>query len=495
MMTLRRNLLSSRLPHLARQEPSGDLSGVAFALDDDAPALPQDGISPLPTSPPDVGDLPTLTGTASSSVKTINGTPAPAQAPAKTEKNKCTPSPTKALAPSATWTACPYEIHDGKVNPDVRVLPDSPAVVTMSQAVLYNALACAMTKTRSYSQNAAKFIDTFFLAPSTAMNPNLNFGQLVRGPGKVHQMGTFTGILDLRVIVKIINAIALLKAAGSPDWTSAREQAMTNWMRSYASWLESSAIGKETASKANNHVTFYVNQLAAAKMYIGDTQGARTALQNYFTHQFRDQVAASGEQPFEAIRTRPFHYRCFNLEAMITNAKLGDQLGVDFWTTKSKYGATIQTALDYVMAIGPKNEDITDIFPHVAAVAAAYGDPQGKYSAFLRSKAKDYASQPFWLYDQSSALSHSPAGQSKRRRDLGIAFDRMEHSNEAFAGDMYTVETVAMDGVRTVESGDGPFECPEVFDTAKEVDLEDGLSVTCGELEPYYEIELPVNQP
>ena len=148
------------------------------------------------------------------------------------------------------WTACRYEVHDGKVNPDVRALPDSPAMVAMSQAVLDNAIAYAMTKTRSYSQNAAKYIDTFFLASSTAMNPNLNFGQLVRGPGKEHQMGTFTGVLDLRGIVKITNAIALLKAAQSQDWTAARDKAMTAWMRSYVSWLESSAIGKETASKA-----------------------------------------------------------------------------------------------------------------------------------------------------------------------------------------------------------------------------------------------------
>lgn len=148
------------------------------------------------------------------------------------------------------WTICAYEVHDGKVNPDVRTLPDSPAVVTMSQAVLFNAIAYAMTKTKTYSQNAAKFIDTFFLASSTAMNPNLNFGQLVRGPGKDHQMGTYTGILDLRGVVKITNAIALLKSAGSQDWTGARDKAMVDWMRLYASWLESSAIGKETASKA-----------------------------------------------------------------------------------------------------------------------------------------------------------------------------------------------------------------------------------------------------
>ena len=132
----------------------------------------------------------------------------------------------------------------------MRTLPDSPAAVAMAQSVLYNAVAYALQKTKAYSQNAAGFVDAFFLSPATGMNPNMNFGQQVRGPGKAHQMGTFTGILDLRGFVKVVNGIQLLKAAGSPDWTGARDKAMATWTRSYVTWMQNSAIGKETASKA-----------------------------------------------------------------------------------------------------------------------------------------------------------------------------------------------------------------------------------------------------
>lgn len=72
----------------------------------------------------------------------------------------------------------------------------------------------------------------------------------------------------------------------------------------------------------SNHLSFYVNQLAAAKFFVGDTKGAATSLQNYFKDQFPDQIAQSGEQPFESVRTRPFHYRCFNLEAMIVSRSI-----------------------------------------------------------------------------------------------------------------------------------------------------------------------------
>ena len=151
------------------------------------------------------------------------------------------------MFPIIVWTTCPYEVRDGKVNPDVRTLPDSPAAVAMSQAVLHNTIAFAIQNSRTYSQNAAKFIDTFFLDPKTAMNPNMNFGQVVRGPGRDHRQGTYTGILDMRGLVKVVNGIQILQAAKSSDWTSDLNKQMTTWVSIYANWLQESAIGRQAA--------------------------------------------------------------------------------------------------------------------------------------------------------------------------------------------------------------------------------------------------------
>ncbi|KAH9835670.1 chondroitin AC/alginate lyase [Rhodofomes roseus] len=450
----------------------------------------QDGVVdglPSPTIPVGVSEPAIPPTQSSSSVGTMMGTPAPAEAPAKTQskRSSCTPSPTKSLAPSATWTTCPYVVRDGKVNPDVRTLPDSPAAVHMTESVLYNSIAYVLQKSSTASKNAAEFIDTFFISSKTGMTPNMSYGQLVRGPGKDHQIGTFTGVLDLRGLVKVVNGIQLLKAANSPDWTSARDQAMTTWTKSYISWLETSDLGKEVASKANNHLTFYVNQLAAAKLYVGDTQGATTAVKNYFNNQFKDQVAASGEQPFEASRTRPFHYRCFNLEAMITNAKIGDQLGQNFWTAKSKYGATIQNALDYVMGVDPGSEDISDIFPHVAAVAAAYGDPKGKYAAFLQKHDSDYKSEPFWFYDQTAALPNSPAASSKSNKRSDIMARSAAVADEP--SDVEAHAAGAAFGSFSLAKPI-PFSCPSIFNNASTAELDDNVYVTCEQVRSYYEI-------
>ncbi|KAF8167953.1 alginate lyase-domain-containing protein [Crassisporium funariophilum] len=441
---------------------SGLHSGSVDVHSGAVPFVSSTSVIDTPAPNPTTVLAPTITSTTSDAK-----TRGPAQAAAKSTKTSCTPSPTKSLAPSATWTTCPYVGRDGQVNPDVRTLNGPDAINSASQAVLLNAVAYALKKTASYSQNVVHFIDVFFLTASTKMNPNMNYGQIVRGPGPDGIAGTFTGVLDLRGVVKVANAISILKAVASPDWTQAREQAMNSWFYSYSNWLTNSDIGKMTSSRPNNHGTFFISQVVAVGISAGDKQGAITLLQRFFTTLFLDQLAASGEQPFEAVRTRPYHYRCFNLEALITNAKLGDELGLDLWSSKSKYGATIQTALDFLLAKSSGDEDISEVLPHVASVAAAYGDPKGKYTAFLKKTDPNYQDKSYWFYDQTSALSNSPASRMKSR------------SVSESADSSGTNEALTPVGVS--------FECPAVFRDVTEVEIDNGVFVTCDELRPFFE--------
>lgn len=135
------------------------------------------------------------------------------------------------------------------MNPDVRQINAPDAINNVAQAVIFNAIAFALKSTSVYSKNVAQLINTFFLAPATKMNPNMNFGQMVRGPGLTGTEGTFTGVLDLRGVVKIINGIAIVKAAGSPDWTQALDQQMKSWFSDYVNWLTTSSLGQLVASR------------------------------------------------------------------------------------------------------------------------------------------------------------------------------------------------------------------------------------------------------
>ena len=116
--------------------------------------------------------------------------------------NKPLFSPLRAvlLAPRkhTVWVTCPYVVKDGQFNPDGRTVNDVGEFDDMANAILYNALAWALNGSSVYSARVAQYVSVWFLNSDTAMSPNLNYGQMKRGP--TGQNGTHTGILYVRTI-------------------------------------------------------------------------------------------------------------------------------------------------------------------------------------------------------------------------------------------------------------------------------------------------------
>ncbi|CAE6428812.1 unnamed protein product [Rhizoctonia solani] len=204
------------------------------------------------------------------------------------------PKPTKTKTCKA-WSSCLYKTRDGKVNPDTRDIKSSAYIGQMSQSALWNAIAAVASGSKPHEKSVAEFINTFFLDNKNKMNPKLEFGQVVRGPPGT-QAGSYMGILDMRSLVKVVNAILVLRETQSPYWTQDRDDKMKAWATQYVQWVETSPVGQKAERAANNHGSFYPNQIAALKILSGDIASAKQALQSYFDNQFQDQIVASGEQ-------------------------------------------------------------------------------------------------------------------------------------------------------------------------------------------------------
>jgi hypothetical protein len=245
------------------------------------------------------------------------------------------------------------------------------------------------------------------------MNPHLDFAQLKRGPGD--QVGSRTGVLDLKSMTKIVTGILILRQGRSEDWTAELDEQMNGWCREYIGWLETSPLALDEGHSANNHGSFYYNQLASLKILVGDLAGAHNVTTTFFEHQYQAQIIASGEQPLEAERTRPYHYRAYNLAAMIMSARMSaysSPTSPSMWDETTAEGANIKTALDFAMAISPSDSGEADyaaeLYPNIATVASVYGDPDGKYVDFLSKVYSGYAYEPFFLWNQP--LAGGPGG-------------------------------------------------------------------------------------
>ena len=150
---------------------------------------------------------------------------------------------------------------------------------------------------------------------------------------------------------------------------------------------------------------------------MNDTASALAALNVFYNTTFPAQIDANGDQPLESSRTRPYHYRAYNLAALVVNAQIGDYLGLspDPWTRRSSANTTLQDALHFAMAQDPAVSNETDsvtvveLNPLVVAVANRFGDPDGKYMAFLNSTDPAYFAQPYYALANNLGRSGYPA--------------------------------------------------------------------------------------
>ncbi|MFE9767234.1 alginate lyase family protein [Streptomyces sp. NPDC005808] len=240
---------------------------------------------------------------------------------------------------------CPYVQRDGQRNPEVDTGTDRQDVEKVFDSTYDLALAWYYTGKKQYAEKAASVLRTWFLAPGTRMNPNLNHGQFI--PCKYD--GRAIGIIDFsQSYTSVLDALAILDT-GAPGWSKADRSEMLAWNTDLRDWLADSAFGKEEGAAKNNHGTFYDMLLAGLAYATGDRDLARQTVLDARAERIAPQIAADGSQPQELARTRSWHYSTFDLVAYTRLAAIGQHVGVNLWSYKGPDGQSLFKAVDYLL--------------------------------------------------------------------------------------------------------------------------------------------------
>ena len=238
----------------------------------------------------------------------------------------------------------PYIRRDGERNPEIEKLTDHQYLSEMTRAVKILSLAYYLTGDQRYGTKASAFLRTWFIDPSTRMNPNLNFGQRI--PGRTD--GRDIGIIETRNMGDVTDAVGLLQ--GAKDWSASDQAGMETWMRAYLDWLLHSENGKGEVKQHNNHGTWYDVQVTAIALFIGQDDIARQALLRARDERLAKHIEPDGRQPAELARTRSWSYSVMNLQSFFTLATLAEKTDIDFWHYSTPDGRSIMKALDYLAA-------------------------------------------------------------------------------------------------------------------------------------------------
>jgi len=237
----------------------------------------------------------------------------------------------------------PYISRDGETNPEIDTIPDKNQMNGMISAVSTLALAYYITSEEPYAEKAVGLLRAWYLDPATRMNPNLDFGQGVKGK----EPGRASGIIDTRGLADVTDAIGLLQE--SPSLTTADRQGLVAWYGGFLDWLLKSRLGRAEGATTNNHGVWYDVQVVSMALFTGRDADARRTLEAARKERIAKQIEPDGSMPRELARTTSAGYTQFNLEAFAALAALGERVGVDLWGYRTPDGRSIRQAIAYVL--------------------------------------------------------------------------------------------------------------------------------------------------
>lgn len=238
-----------------------------------------------------------------------------------------------------TKDGLPYIRKDGQTNPEVKEYKDKEYLPKLCAEVHTLALAYYFSGENKYAQHAATLMRVWFLDTATKMNPNLNFGQAIKG----HNTGRGAGMIDTRHFVKLIDGIGLI--SNSSSWSAKDQQGMKDWFAAFLNWMQTSKNGIDEMNAENNHGVWYDAQRLSMALFIGDKTAANKIVLNA-ADRLDKQLDANGYFPKELVRTISLHYTSFVMEAFFNIAQMSKHTDENLWSKVTASGKSLKKAFD-----------------------------------------------------------------------------------------------------------------------------------------------------
>jgi hypothetical protein len=126
----------------------------------------------------------------------------------------------------------PYIRRDGEVNPE-RFTRNHDDLRALCETVLCLASAAVLLGEARYASHAMHLLRVWFVDEPTRMNPNLEFGQAIRGV----VWGRGIGLIDTTPFIWLVTAIGLLESSGNTGLPVAVDATVLRGVRLWVSRL------------------------------------------------------------------------------------------------------------------------------------------------------------------------------------------------------------------------------------------------------------------
>ena len=217
----------------------------------------------------------------------------------------------------------PWIRRDGETNPMFYEY-DANTIYNFTVATQTLLLAGIADGRKECAERAVEQVESWFINPSTRMNPNMRHAQFV--PGR--EDGRCYGIIDAREFPGLFELLELLPF--ECGWTPAKLEAVRAWTSDFMHWMLTHPLGVQEGRTLNNHAINYDCMISSFSLFVGDSEFAANYLRERCLPRIDQQFAEDGSMPLELERTDSKGYSTFALMCFLHAAVIGRSLGVAF---------------------------------------------------------------------------------------------------------------------------------------------------------------------
>jgi len=252
----------------------------------------------------------------------------------------------------------PWVYVDGIINEENFSKDDAVRLDKMTSRVSKLCLAYFFSGDNRFAEKAVELSRVWFIDPSSRMNPNLTYAQVI--PGVDKDMGHPPGIIFGRNFIYVLAGLSLLQE--SPAYTSDFQIKIKNWFSEYFIWLTTSEAGDIVDKMPNNHSIAYDEQLLAIALFTGDTISAKKIVSDFFPRRIAMQVEPDGRMPHELSRNRALGYSAFNIKNILEFCEMARDLNPNLFFEKTVDNKCIGKSIDFIAAYPGKT--VADFSPY-----------------------------------------------------------------------------------------------------------------------------------
>ena len=226
--------------------------------------------------------------------------------------------------PDTTKTdGLPYIERDGYTNPEYYTY-DREVLLKMVDRVKTLTLAWYFSNNQMYASAAVEQIRVWFLSKNTYMNPNMYYGQVVKGYSSLNA----TGVLDGAGFLDLIDALYLLDNYRSWGWHRDLRR-VQKWFAAFLNWIETSDQGLRESKARDNTGTTYDLQRLAYNIYCRRDDEAQEIFNGFVENRINKQISAQGVQVEEVKRASSFGYSVSNITVMMNFITIAHNQGLE----------------------------------------------------------------------------------------------------------------------------------------------------------------------